>query len=357
MIEARALRRREDLDRYVAFSHDVYRGNPYWVPPDPHLSATLAGESAAGQHCRIQPFAVEVGGRFLATATAVVDDLFNQHWRDRIGHVVYFEALDGEDEAAGAVLAAATGWLKAQGCRAARVSFLYGWQLPLTIDAYDRVPTAFHTYNPPSYHRLIKDAGFVSECGLVEYRVQFTPELEKRYADYESAAASADVTLRRWDFDQPTPEAERFAASYNESFASHWGAPQFTVAEIEEFIAGLKEADAADLTVFAEHRGDIVGSVLAVPDFNQVARHTPGSQAPAIDHGILLSISVTPSFRGRGINLAMAARSYRVMMTRGYTSASYTTVLDTNRPSRRTAEKLGAHVARNFVVYQRAMEY
>ena len=52
----------------------------------------------------------------------------------------------------------------------------------------------------------------------------------------------------------------------------------------------------------------------------------------------------------------MAARSYRVMMARGYKSASYTTVLDTNWPSRRTAEKLGARVARNFVVYQRALE-
>ena len=49
----------------------------------------------------------------------------------------------------------------------------------------------------------------------------------------------------------------------------------------------------------------------------------------------------------------MAARVYLAMMARGYRSASYTTVLDSNWPSRRTAEKLGARIRRNFVVYQR----
>jgi len=41
------------------------------------------------------------------------------------------------------------------------------------------------------------------------------------------------------------------------------------------------------------------------------------------------------------------------MIEQGYCSASYTVVLDDNWPSRRTAEKLGARAARNFVVYRR----
>lgn len=57
--------------------------------------------------------------------------------------------------------------------------------------------------------------------------------------------------------------------------------------------------------------------------------------------------------RGRGVNLALAARSYLAMMARGYRTASYTVVLDDNWPSRRTAEKLGARVTRNFAIYRR----
>jgi len=41
------------------------------------------------------------------------------------------------------------------------------------------------------------------------------------------------------------------------------------------------------------------------------------------------------------------------MIERGYVSASYTVVLDDNWASRRTAEKLGCRVERNFAVYRR----
>jgi hypothetical protein len=43
------------------------------------------------------------------------------------------------------------------------------------------------------------------------------------------------------------------------------------------------------------------------------------------------------------------------MIERGYKTASYTVVLDDNWPSRRTAERLGARVARNFAIYHREL--
>jgi hypothetical protein len=78
-------------------------------------------------------------------------------------------------------------------------------------------------------------------------------------------------------------------------------------------------------------------------------------QLDRIDHGMLLIIGVREPWRGQGLNLALAARSYLAMIQRGYKSASYTLVLDDNWPSRRTAEKLGGKVARNFVVYRREL--
>ena len=70
---------------------------------------------------------------------------------------------------------------------------------------------------------------------------------------------------------------------------------------------------------------------------------------------MLLVIGVKQDYRGRGINLALAAKSYLAMIERGYKTASYTVVLDENWPSRRTAEKLGAKVTRNFNVYRKEL--
>jgi len=74
-----------------------------------------------------------------------------------------------------------------------------------------------------------------------------------------------------------------------------------------------------------------------------------------VDHGVLLIIGVKKGYRGRGVNLALAAKSYLAMIERGYKSASYTVVMDENWPSRKTAEKLGARVTRNFNVYRKEL--
>jgi len=107
-----------------------------------------------------------------------------------------------------------------------------------------------------------------------------------------------------------------------------------------------------------------VGFVFALPDLNQAFHRMRGKRKEAntaeyrellqaIDHGVLNTIGVKQPYRGRGINLALAAKSYLAMIARGYKTGSYTLVLDDNWRSRRTAEKLGGRVTRNFVTYRK----
>jgi hypothetical protein len=97
---------------------------------------------------------------------------------------------------------------------------LAGVQLPLTIDAYDAVPTSFSRYNPPYYHSYIKNSGFVTEHGLVEYEVEFTPELEHRYREMIQRVKDSGVVVRSWDFDRLEEEGEAFTALVNETFSA-----------------------------------------------------------------------------------------------------------------------------------------
>ena len=366
-MQVRVLQTPEEFHRYATFSEEVYRENPYWVPPDlHHLTSLLSGEAPFGTHAHIQPFWIEEEDRILATVTSVVDDLFNRHWKEQIGHLVSFEALPAQEEAARSLLQTACQWLQERHCTAARLSYHFAWQYPFTIDAYEAVPTFLHGYNPPYYHSYVKDAGFVTESGQVQYQVRFTSELAKRYQEMVECAARAGVQLRSWDFDKLTEEVALFTENYNETFAAHWGAPQFTLSEMQKAFVEFKDLLVADFCAAAEVDGQTAGVVFSLPDLNQafhrmrgknIEEHLPEfSQAlQEINHGILLSIGVRSKFRGRGINFALAAKSYLAMMERGYKTGSYTVVLDTNWPSRRTAERLGARITRNFIVYRKEL--
>jgi ribosomal protein S18 acetylase RimI-like enzyme len=261
---------------------------------------------------------------------------------------------------------AATDWFRARDCQSLRMSMLPGMQLPFTIDAYDDVPTIFHTYNPPYYHSYIKNAGFKTECGVVQYQIVFTPELAARYQAMVARAEQSEISLRSWNFDRMEAENETFTTLFNETFEHHFGFMPLPAEVMSGLTVGLKDFLVADFTLFAEAEGTTVGFVYSLPDLNQVFHRMKGKVIEdnfdefqqllqTIDHGALLIIGVKTGQRGRGVNLALAARSYLAMIERGYKSASYTVVMDDNWPSRRTAEKLGARVTRNFNIYRKEL--
>jgi hypothetical protein len=112
--------------------------------------------------------------------------------------------------------------------------------------------------------------------------------------------------------------------------------------------------------MLAAIEGEVVGAVFSVPDLSgtlaQVRRgHRLDPSRGGGTRGALINIGVLEGARGRGIALAMAARSFLTMARQGMRYAGYTLVLDDNWPSRHTAESLGGRVTANFVNYARAL--
>jgi hypothetical protein len=341
-LQVHALSAENDFARYASFADEVYAGDSNFRPHDHQgVIEQISNRSPFAAHSTAQAFWVADGPRILAVVTALVDQSYDTRWNEHGGHLLYYDAAPDAHDATRVLVDEACRWLQNRGAEFARVGFMAGWQLPATIDAYDQVPTIFHSYNAPYYHRFIKSAGFWTEKGLVEYRVRFTQDLAERY---RKLASPPGVTLRPWDFSRLESETHLFHGLFDETFATHWGFGSMTEDEMSGLTLGLRQLLVPEFCWFAEVDGETAGFVYALPDLNQ---------GDNILHGVLLVIGVRKQFRGRGVNTALGARSYLAMMDRGYESASYTVVLDDNWPSRRTAEKLGCRVERNFNVYRR----
>ena len=92
----RRLETETDWERFVHFAPEVYQQDPNWVPPDPqHVLDLIRDGGPFAAHCRVQSFLAERNGDVLARVVAVVDDAFNEHWKDALGHLFFFEALHG----------------------------------------------------------------------------------------------------------------------------------------------------------------------------------------------------------------------------------------------------------------------
>ena len=343
------------IEEFVRFHDQVYAGHgPFW-PAFPALEAPfVAGTGPVAADRRVRPFVVRDDGEIVARVLAVIDTRYQRHWNERLGHVVKFEALPGTREAVRALMDAACAWLTTEGADAARCG-MGPLDMPFVIDAYGTLPPSILRSNPAYYHALLKDAGFETERGFVDYRIAVCPELVSRW---ESAVAAAErggfrlVPLR----DVAAGRRAALTSSiFNETFAAHWGMSPVTEEEQATYLTLFETTGAFDTSVIAYQGTEPVGQVTVVPETSAFAS-AAGRALEARERLNWLGIGVRTPARGRGVNMALASHAFLTLAQRGASHVSYTLVLDDNWPSRRTAEKLGAEVCASYVAYRRTLQ-
>jgi len=351
-----ALDCKQDLTEFLGFHDRVFDALPAsWPSFVDFERAALDPDGPFARERLLRPMVVRDRGEIVARAIAVMDARYNRHWghtHDRLGHLIFFEALPDTRDAVRLLLDAGCEWLATQGAVAARVGFGL-LDLPFVIDAYESLPPFILRHNPPHYHGFLKDAGFETEKGFVDYKIRVTPELIARY---ESALEAA----RRGGFEvvplRDVPPAKRvkpFTETWNETFSAHWGLTPYDEAEVALLLTIQEPMGVLDTSAFAMSDGEIAGLIWVLPELSAFARLRPGRVLRDDEKLNFLGIGVRQAARGRGVNLALAGFSFLELIRRGATYLSYTFVLDDNWPSRRTAEKLGATVCASYLAYRR----
>ncbi|MSQ48526.1 MAG: hypothetical protein EXR78_09140 [Deltaproteobacteria bacterium] len=341
------------LSDFAIFYDHVYESRAVrWRGSTRLEIAVMAGESPFNQDRVVRPFVARVDGNIVARVLAVMDNRYNRHWHDQLGHLCWFEAVPNTREAVRQLLDDACAWLKNQGAIAARIG--HGMlEFPFVIDAYEALPPNALRQNPAYYHVLIKEAGFETEKGFVDYKVVVRPELITRWESMLEAARRAgyDIVPLR-----DIPEERRvreFTATFNETFSAHWGWTPYSELELAALLQTMTRVGILDTSVIAYRDEEPVGMLLVVPEHSSDALLQPGRALHDEERLNILAIGVREPVRGRGVNLGMTAYGFLELIRRGATHLSYTLVLDDNRPSRRTAEKLGAFVHATYVAYRR----
>jgi hypothetical protein len=312
----------------------------------------LTGESAYAKGRKLRPLVARDGSRIVARAVAAVDDHYIRHWKEDLGHILWFEATPDAGEASRQLLDEACEWLASEGMKAARAGMGL-FEFPFTIDAYERLPPAGVRQNPIYYHGYLKNARFESEKGWVDYKIEVRPELVARYESALEAVKRSGYEIVPLRDVPPSRRLAEFTDTWNDAFQAHWGAAPFTEAEFATIIEFLGPAGMLETSVLAYRDGKPEGVLWVTPEFTVGAIVAPGSELDESEKLNFLGIGVRRSSRGRGVNLGMAAYAYLELVRRGAKWLSYTMVLDDNWPSRRTAEKLGASVCASYLVYRR----
>jgi hypothetical protein len=256
---------KEALTEFIQFYDQVYEYRDARWPADLDWQLPiLTAESPFAEGQAMRPLLAREGSRILARALAVVDERYNRHWQEHLGHICWFEALPGTREATKLLLDEACELLRSQGTRGARAGF--GRQEhPFVIDDYKSLPPRVLRHNPAYYHSLLKDAGFESEKGCVDYKIKVCPELVVRWQGALEAARRAGYEIVPLREIPPSLCVSDFTLTFNDAFKAHWGWTPVTEEEMSHLFGVLRPLGTLDASVIAYRDGEPVGMLLLTP--------------------------------------------------------------------------------------------
>ena len=355
-LRVEAVAGRAAAKEFVTFRDRVYASRAVRWPSFEVLDLPiLLGEGPFAEGRRVRPLVVRDGRDVVARAAACIDGPYQQYWNEpTLGHFLFFEALPGTRVAVRMLVDAASEWLASEGVATMRAGMGL-FEMPFVIDDYDSLPPNILRHNPAYYHGLLKDAGFETVRGFVDYKVAVWPELVTRWQAMIDAVPRAEFSLVPLRAVAETERGRVVADVLNDAFRAHWGYVPTSAVEQDLLNRLFEGTGFLDTTAIAFRGTEPVGQCYVVPEASGFAATAPGRAIRDDERLNFLGIGLRPSARGRGLATAMAAWGYVALARRGARWLSYTLVLDDNWPSRRTAEKLGAEVCASYVAYERTI--
>jgi GNAT superfamily N-acetyltransferase len=367
-----------------AFAHfpwQVYKGDPYWVPPfvkerehflDPEIHPFH-------QHAKVRYFTAQRDGQIVGTIAGIVNDNHNNYWNDKVGFFGLFEVLQDE-EAARELLRTAEAYLREEGMDTCRgpMNFSTNEECGLLIDGWNGPPVIMLTYNPRYYVDYVENAGYTKAHDLYAFLADvrhvkpdgtgLNPKM-LRVAD--RVRDRLDATIRPINMRDFHRDAEFFKEVYNQAWSKNWGFVPLTDAELEHEIEALKPIVDPDTIFFTIKDGEPIAAGLPLPDINQplrLAYPRPGvpdwwSTLKMLYYWKVKKVVTTlrafaggviEEYRGRGLHAVLIVETMQRCVPK-YKDIEFSWVLESNRPMRQTAANMGGKHYRTYRLYDKAL--
>ena len=377
-IQIEQVQSNEQLRQFIAVPWRVYEHDPNWVPwlYFERLDFFNKKKNPFFEHAEADYFIARRKGEAVGVIAAILNHRHNEFQQENVAHFGVFEVLN-DREAALALLQTACDWARRRGVQriVGPMNLSTNDECGMLIEGFERPPVVLTTYNPPYYPEFLEQAGFVKAMDLLAWLrdlddlVENLPPKMHRVIGRVKERYGLEVRpidMKRWD-----AEIENIKRVYNSAWQRNWGFVPMTDGEIEHMATSMKAIIDPALLFMVEHRGDVVGFSLTLPDVNQpLGRIRPGPsllgsyvgagrlflQRYHTDLIRVVALGVMEGFRARGVDALLYYETARAAVHRGYKWAEASWILESNDSMNRAIEMLGADVYKKYRIYEKKLD-
>jgi GNAT superfamily N-acetyltransferase len=350
-IEIKPVTTRHELQQFVQFFYDLYRGNDYAVPYlySEEMSTLRHDKNSSFECCESQYFMAFKDGKMVGRVAAIINHRANKRWDRSQVRFSWFDFVD-DQEVSTALLQAVETWGRSKGMTeiAGPMGFIDTDREGMLIDGFDKLSTMYINYNYPYYpQHMERMEGYEKANDWVELLVKvpevvpdkfakITEMVRKRYGLRVHKFSRKELINDGW--------GKRIFDLLNETYKDLYGFSQLSDHQIDQLVNDYIKIADLNLVTGVMDGDKLVGFGITFPSFSRALQKTrDGRFLPfgwwhllkilkwhKTDTVDLLLIGVLPEYRSKGANALIFDDLIRQFQRYGFDWAETGPQMETN---------------------------
>ena len=323
MIEIKKVTNSQQLEQFIQFYYDLYRGCEYAVPflYSDEKATLRRDKNPSFECCEGEYFLAFKDGQVAGRVAAIINRRANERWNRKAVRFGWFDFID-DIEVSTALIKTVEAWGREKGMNeiAGPLGFIDTDREGMLIEGFDELSTMYVNFNYPYYSQHIERiGGFLKDNDYLEYKVTVPEVVPEKFAK-TTQLVQKRYGLNVHKFTRKELIDEGFGREVfhllNATYKDLYGFSELSKSQIDKLVNDyIRIADLNLVTAIMD--GDkMVGFGITFPSFSQALQKThDGHFLPfgwwhllkilkwhKTDTVDLLLIGVLPEYRSKGAN-------------------------------------------------------
>ncbi|WP_080905656.1 hypothetical protein [Parabacteroides sp. Marseille-P3160] len=320
-IEIKEVTSRKELKKFITFSLDLYKDNPYYVPGliDEQLVTLSRDKNPAFEVCDAVLFLAYRGEEIVGRIAGIINYPSNQVWNEKNARFGFVDFID-DAEVVDSLFSAVENWAKGKGMEAIQgpLGFTDMDYEGMLIEGFDQLGTMAAIYNYPYYPEHMARMGYVKDQDWNEYKIYIPDEIpEKHLRIGEIVKQKYGLKIKKFKREREVyPYAHQIFETLNEAYTPLYGFAPLTPKQIDYYVNMYIPMIRLDLVTLIIREADdrVVGFGISLPNLSRALQKARGSFFPfgfihllkaykckpkVVD---LYLAGVLPEYKNKGVN-------------------------------------------------------
>ncbi len=276
----------KDEAAFLELPYTLYKGEPAWRAPlrFERKEQFSPKKNPALHHITRELFLAKRGGEIVGRIAAFINHAHEAHHNDGAGHFGYFDC-EADPQTGRALMAAAQGWLKAQGClkMVGPAQWSVNEECGLLVDGFDTPPVVMMPYGRPDYQAMIEAAGLSKATDMYAFQADLNagyPRPKQTQMMVKLAERDPDIVVRPMRSGKFMDEVQLVMDIFNDAWSENWGFVPFSQDQIEHMAKEIRPIMFKEGLWVGEIKGKPAAYIWMIPDLNEAVAGLDGKLLP-----------------------------------------------------------------------------